>query len=490
MLRRFSLPVLAPLLATFAMSVAGCSEKQSGPVVVSVIGTGQQLTQPLRDVLSPASKLMLESTAQGLVAFDAQGDVLPALAQRWIVQDDGRSYIFRLRRLQWPNGAPIKAEDVAFLLRNRITANLKLDVHGDLAAIQEVNAITGEVLEIRLSASRPYLLQMLAQPQMAITRRDGGTGPYRKEKRPDAWFLRPVVDDDGNEDTAIPAWENRVLRAERAAMAIVRFRAGLASLVLGGRYNDLPLLNRAGLDNRVVRVDPAQGLFGLAVVGTGTFLDDAAVRAALSMSIDRDRLPSAFALGGWVVTDRLLPQQLDLPRPPTVPAWTNVSMEDRRATARAAIQQWRGINGEVPSLRIALPLGAGSRLLYTLIARDLSQIGVPSRQVGLDEDADLRLIDEVAAYDSALWYLGRIGCARKVHCDALAQERLQEAGMATSVPEAQARLADAEALTTAHNGYIPLGAPVRWSLVARVLNGFAPSTRARHPLNQLFRTTN
>lgn len=484
------LSIGAALAAAAMAGLTACSEKQQGPVVVSVIGTPQQLARPLNDVLSPASKLMLESTAQGLVAFDAQGDVLPALAQRWIVQDDGRSYIFRLRRIRWPNGTPIKADDVAFLLKNRIAANLALDITGDLAAIEDVTAMTGEVLEIRLSTPRPYLLQMLAQPQMAITRRDGGTGPYRKEKRPEAWFLRPIMDDDGNEDTPINPWENRVLRAERASMAIVRFRAGLAALVLGGRYNDLPLLKRADLDSRDVRIDPAQGLFGLAVVGSDPFLDDDGVRGAINMAIDRDQLPAAFTLGGWAATDRLLTQQLDLPRAPTPPAWADATMEDRRAAARNAIAQWASANGAVPVLRIALPKGSGSRLLYTLVAADLSRIGVPSRQVDLNADADLRLVDEVATYDSALWYLGRISCSRKVHCDPIAQERLQEAGMATTVADMQARLAEAEQLTVDHNGYIALGAPVRWSLVARRLNGFAPSIRARHPLNQLFRTTN
>jgi peptide/nickel transport system substrate-binding protein len=46
------------------------------------------------------------------------------------------------------------------------------------------------------------------------------------------------------------------------------------------------------------------------------------------------------------------------------------------------------------------------------------------------------------------------------------------------------------ALTQAHDGYVPLGAPVRWSLAARRLTGFMPSPRARHPLNHLFRATN
>lgn len=477
-------------LAASGMMLSACSEKQSGPVVVSVIGTPRQLADPMRDILSPAGKLMLESTAQGLVAFDARGDILPALAQRWIVQDDGRSYIFRLRRARWANGARIKAVDVAALLKNRIAANLALDSHGDLAAIQEVSSMTGEVLEIRLSVPRPYLLQMLAQPQMAITRRDGGTGPYRKEKRGEAWFLRPIVDDNADDEEPIAPWENRVLRAERGSMAIARFKQGLSSLVLGGRYSDIPLLKRADIDNRDVHVDPVQGLFGFAVVGRGDFLNDDRVRAALNMAIDRTPLPDAFALSGWVITDRLMTQQLDLPAAPAAPSWSAMPMDDRRSTARAAIAIWRNDNGAIPRLRIAMPKGSGSRLLYSLIAADLSRIGVPSQQVERDADADLRLIDEVAAYDSASWYLGRVSCARKVHCDPAAQERLIEAEMAPTLEVSQARLAEAYDLMTAHNGYIPLSMPVRWSLATRALNGFAPSSRARHPLNQLFRTTN
>ncbi len=185
-----------------------------------------------------------------------------------------------------------------------------------------------------------------------------------------------------------------------------------------------------------------------------------------------------------------MPQRLDLPRDPTPPDWAATGIEDRRASARDTIAQWRAANGAVPQLRIAMPVGSGSRLLFTLIAQDLARIGVASRQVSPDADADLRLIDEVAAYDSALWYLGRVSCARKVHCDPAAQEKLIEAELATTVEAVQGRIAEAEALTVAHNGYFPLGAPIRWSLVDRALTGFAPSTRARHPLNQLFRATN
>jgi oligopeptide transport system substrate-binding protein len=477
------------------LAVAGCSKQGSGPVVVSVAGTDAQLSEPLKDPLSPASKLILEATAQGLVAFDASGDIVPALAQRWIVEDDGRSYIFRLRRAEWPDGTKIDAKEVARLLDARIRANRALDPLGDLDAVTEVVPMTGEVIEIRLGTPRPYLLQMLAQPQMAIMRLAGGTGPYREATRPGALFLSPVPEPAadpaaGEEDRAQP-WQNRVLRAERPAKGIARFRMGLADLMLGGRFFSLPLLGKSGVDTQAVRLDPVQGLFGLAITGEDDFFGDPEVREALTMAVDRDRLPGAFDLGGWVTATGIVPQQFDLPAPPVPPRWADWPIDDRRAEAANAIRRWAAAHGGViPTVRIAMPRGAGSRVLYGLIARDFRRIGVASRLVGPNEDADLRLIDEVAAYDSALWYLGRVSCARKLRCNAAAEEKLKEAGLADSNDARSALLAQAQALMAADSGYIPLAMPVRWSLVSPRLTGFLPSRRARHPLNHLFRATN
>lgn len=165
-------------------------------------------------------------------------------------------------------------------------------------------------------------------------------------------------------------------------------------------------------------------------------------------------------------------------------------LEDRRAAASAVITRWRRDNGDAPVLRVALPRGPGATSLFALVRHDLALIGLRVERVSMKDDADLRLIDEVAAYDSVLWYLGRAGCARKVHCSVEADAQLRAASMAGTAAERMARVAQAEALMQAHNGYIALGAPVRWSLVSRRLTGFMPSPRARHPLNHLFRATN
>src|SRR3546814_5749815 len=155
--------------------------------------------------------------------------------------------------------------------------------------------MTGEVIEIRLAAPRPYVLQRLAQPQMAILSREGGTGPYRREKRGGvpgkALVLTPVerATNESGDELPVPAWQTRIVRAERAALAITRFQQGKAALVLGGRFSDLPLLVPAGVDRDDVRIDPVQGLLGLAVTGrsgaSGKLLEDEGVRRAINMAI-------------------------------------------------------------------------------------------------------------------------------------------------------------------------------------------------------------
>lgn len=489
-LPRFALRLL-PAIAG-ALVLAGCSNSaDSGPVDVSVIGETRQIREPLRHMNSPAGKVVMESTAQGLVAFDAEGGVVPALAERWIVEDEGRSYIFRLAEAQWPDGSPVRAPEVARLLENRIQANRTLDVHGDLEAVQEVLPMTGEVIEIRLATPRPNFLQLLAQPQMGLSRRDGGTGPYRKEQRRGSLLLipaqSPMLVTTGGEAPEIPATEMRVLRAEKPSRAIARFKLQQSSLVLGGRFQDMPLLSIAELPGNAVRVDPVQGLFGLAVVGKGNFLASRDVREALSMAIVREQLPAAFSLSGWAVTASILPRQLDLSRPAAEPRWSELDIDERRAFASNVIQQWATANEAVPALRIAMPYGTGSRRLFRLLAADWGRIGVSVQMVPFNADADLRLIDEVAPYDSATWYLGRISCGNGMSCSEEALTRLLEAGLATDPATQIAKLGEAEVLALAHGGYIPLAAPVRWALVSRRLNGFRPSPRGRHPLNQLFR---
>src|SRR5687768_14362642 len=90
----------AVLIAALLAVAGGCDAPDTGPIRVSAVGPPPQLVNPNLQPLSPPSAFLLEATAQGLVRFDAAGEIEPALAQSWIVSDDGLRYTFRIRRLE------------------------------------------------------------------------------------------------------------------------------------------------------------------------------------------------------------------------------------------------------------------------------------------------------------------------------------------------------------------------------------------------------
>src|SRR3546814_18057552 len=108
-------------------------------------------------------------------------------------------------------------------------------------------------------------------------------------------------------------------------------------------------------------------------------------------------------VGGWATTEPVVPGQPDLPAPPAVPDWSRLSQDERWAQGQAVMKRWRSEHGDPPALRVALPRGPGSTLLFGLVRHDLGMIGLAVERVDMAADADLRLVDEVAAYDSALW---------------------------------------------------------------------------------------
>jgi peptide/nickel transport system substrate-binding protein len=108
-------------------------------------------------------------------------------------------------------------------------------------------------------------------------------------------------------------------------------------------------------------------------------------------------------------------------------------------------------------------------------------IGVEAERVPMGAPADLLLIDEVAPTNVASWYLRHFTCDASAICDAEADKALQAARMAPVASDRQAQLAAADRILTALVPFIPLTAPVRWSLVAPRLTGFRPNPFARHP---------
>src|SRR5690349_15946720 len=175
--RRFSLGLMFAALA--AMGPIACGGGAPDLTRVGIIGSEPKLVETVSAPLTVGEAVMRANVAQGLVRFDERGQVIPGLAERWNVSDDGLSYIFRLQTGDWPDGRKIKADEVARILSRQLRPASKNPLKDTLGAVREIVAMTDRVIEIRLNAPRPNLLQLLAQPEFGLVRASVGTGPFQ-----------------------------------------------------------------------------------------------------------------------------------------------------------------------------------------------------------------------------------------------------------------------------------------------------------------------
>ena len=480
--RWFRLVFLLPVL-----TLGACWEADDRPVEVAVIDEpAAAFAKGLR--LPPAAQMLRAATVEGLVAFDEQGQVVPALADRWIVTDDGLSYIFRLRDGTWVDDSPITGETARAALMRAIAAQRGTPLGLDLGVIAEVRAMAGRVIEIRLTSRQPEFLQVLAQPELGLARAGQGAGPMLLRRDKDSAFLRPIPP----QDRGMPQdqrWEKRARMVEfnslPARSAIERFNRGELDVVMGGTLIDFPRLDAMGVARAAIRVDPVVGLFGLVVVHEKGFLSEAQNREALSMAIDRQALAGSVNLSGWVTTTRVMNPGMAGDDGTIGERWLGRSMADRRELAATRVATWKAQQGSGPKLRIALPTGPGADLLFARFRQDLSTIGVEVLRVGLKDEADLQLLDAAASYNSAQWFFNRLSCAVRAVCSPAA-DKFSDQAVLEGEPAKQAELvSQAEAQLTLANSYNPQGLPVRWSLVGGNVIGFAANRMAVHPLMPL-----
>ncbi len=487
--------------------LAGCSKQTNDALAVVVIGDGP-LT--LGDAASPprgeSQEVLRVNIAQGLVRFDGGGEVEPGLAERWNVSDDGLSYIFRLAAGTWPDGRKIMAKDIARIIKRQLRAANTNPTREALGAIEDVVAMTDRVIEIRLSTPRPNLLEILAQPDLALIREGVGSGPFRlrEDERPEA----------NRADARAPAKgvtpENTPLRLTRRPMgpdgelgpredvllavapvepAIAAFRAGKIDLVLGGTLRDVPLVSRLRLPRNALRFDPAGGLLGLLPVRKNNALAEPEVRRLLSEAIDRSALISALAVPGLGPRATVLQSGLAGVSDPQQPAWLAQPLADRREALEREAARLFG-ETERPRFRVALPDGPGGDLVFKRLVADWGAIGIGVERAAEGAPADLAWVDRVAPSTSPAWFLRQFRCSLVPICVPEADTLLEEARAAPDATLRGKLLAQTAALMDENTIFIAIAAPVRWSLVGDRAAGYQNNRFARHPLADIVADTN
>jgi ABC-type transport system substrate-binding protein len=476
-----------------ALLLAGCraGDGEEPPLRVDAVGDRAQRA------------IVADAVSAGLTARDAEGRVVPGLAQSWRVSSDGLGIVFRLRPAAFVGGKPVTAADAVAAVERARAGRAGPVVRDLLAGVTEVNAPLEDVVELRLSTPQPELLELLATPALAIRARANRetAGPYLAGPEPVAEGGAPG----GTRLTRNPRFfaaesvqiAAATVRTAEADAAVARFNRGETDLVLGGGLDGLAAARVTAKREALILEQPRAALL-LLVNHRQPALADGRVRRALQVAINRQGLGRGFfGSSAAVGVQALSPSNLAGYQPPQ-PAWAAAPFVGRQEAARRLLAQagYDGI-GQRLSLAVAVADSQAEARLLELVAADLGEIGVDLKLVRRDEAAhrkalaagnfDLALVRRDTPVDSPLPFLLPFLCERNRHgvCLPEADRLIAESWKAPTRAARLQALAGAERLWAEDGAAIGLVQPLGWSLLAPRIAGFAANPGGSHALRHL-----
>lgn len=373
---------------------AGCAASAT-PVDTVVYASGADLESgnPLVTIHPLARQVQRYMLFVTLAKYDSALQPAPYYARRWAWSDDRRALTFTLASgLAWQDGRPTTSRDVAFTIDAAHDPRTGYPRYADLADVAGVDAPNDTTVTLRFRRAQPdfplvlcelpivpaHLLASVPRADMRRAPFDTmpvGNGPFRfVERRPgERWvFAR---------NDAFPAALGGPPNVSRVVIAIVnepstKF-AGLVSgeLDVAGISPAMAGLVRGDPSLRVIEY-PVEVSYGIVFnVGRAPF-DEARVRRAIGLAIDRRRIAQA-ALYGFA-TPAVGPVPVEHPDASGDTAVLDTARADSLLDAagwRRTASGARARDG-VPLGFTLLTVGSGDNAVEQLLQSDMAAIGI------------------------------------------------------------------------------------------------------------------
>jgi len=361
---------------------------------------------------APADQAIASELFSGLVAVDADGRIVPALAKSWRTQGrSGNIYVFKLRSdARWSDGKELTAEDfvysfrrvldptvgapfIARLLSIEYAQEFRLGIVPDYAELG-VSATDKTTLEIRLKSRSESFLDTLASPvsypvprhiieqlgiNWAAPESLVGNGPFMLEsgdlntntasqvalvlKRNPLYFAAKDVKPD----------RLTIIQAKTAAESIDLIRSGRAHLT---RALPFSFYDDAGNLSSIMRPEIGTALYGYTINITQAPFDRREVRHALSMSVNRLIILNEVRVTDGVVAFSMVPPDAMLDQRSYMAPFSLLNAEAREAIATALLNEL-GIGYDNPlHIRLAIPSGQSHRAVADIVSEHWSELGM------------------------------------------------------------------------------------------------------------------
>ncbi len=125
---------------------------------------------------------ILGDLAEGLLSVSSNGTMIPGVAEKWEVSEDGKTYTFFLREsAKWSNGDPVTADDFVYAWRRMVDPKTAsnwtfiispvvnaADIGKGVKKIEELGVKSDRKykLVVTLNAPTPYFLSLVSHPCM------------------------------------------------------------------------------------------------------------------------------------------------------------------------------------------------------------------------------------------------------------------------------------------------------------------------------------
>ena len=177
------------LTTIFLTSTAFAQKPVPGGSITVAQGVEPPGLDPTTATSAAIPRVVYSNILEGLVKIDRDGQIAPALAEKYTMTGDGKEYTFYLKKgVKFHDGKPFDAEDVKFTferLRDPKGGIVHPEYYKDIDAVQAVDSHT---VKIRLKNVNSMFLFNLARPDSIIVNSQAvdklktapvGTGPFK-----------------------------------------------------------------------------------------------------------------------------------------------------------------------------------------------------------------------------------------------------------------------------------------------------------------------
>jgi ABC-type oligopeptide transport system substrate-binding subunit/class 3 adenylate cyclase len=273
--------------------------------------------------------------------------IVPALAERWEISDNGLRYVFRLcESLRWSDGVPLTAHDVEFGIKRVLNPaspgasvaiyfvlengqDYYLGRNADADAIG-VRALDDRTVEFRLAAPAPYFMSVMnrpdgaPQPRHAIERHGAGWTDPALQVVSGAFRVAERTDDSLALDRRDGAYRARMGNAKRVEFVRSSIDKALEPYgrdeldMIAVRYTPR-LADLMPTEVPDAQLGPAAWSGYLAFDHRNPPTSNVDLRRALAHAIDRAALQNAMPLNMLVATGGIVPPALQGHTPDIAP---------------------------------------------------------------------------------------------------------------------------------------------------------------------------